>query len=109
MADLQKNAKLREVGRLAKAGDTAQCLNRTVVRTDVGFKTLGSTRVVDEFVKRWGLEACRLFTTPSAKYTLKQIENAEELVPEAAHQHRSGGGCVMFIGHDRLDLQCGAN
>ena len=67
---LQGTMKLWETGCLRKTGDEEKFLNKFIRRTEYGFILRGNTWIIDELVKRAGVENCKFTATPAVKYAV---------------------------------------
>ena len=76
ITELQKVMKMRVEASLYNVGDTGMFLNRTVVRTERGFRVRGNLRVIDSLLRQTDQQNARYISTPSVHYTLKPIEGA---------------------------------
>ena len=102
---LQGTMKLRETGCLRRTGDEEKFLNKLIKRTEHGFILRGNTWIIDELVKRAGVENCKFTATPAVKYAVRQVLDAAPLVGDQIGLYRSIVGGLMYVGHDRCDIQ----
>ncbi|CAE8585279.1 unnamed protein product, partial [Polarella glacialis] len=111
---MEETLTVKKVVRLEKPGDAGELLGRRIVRTKKGFQVTHGKAVGDSMLEEFHLQQAHTVTVPAVNYTDKQREEATELPeqPEgdepSGSNYRRGGGQVMYVAHDRPDLQFAA-
>ena len=111
LLDALKKAKIkiREEGRLRAEGDSFKCLGRCVIQTSEGYATSGKEALVEKLVKDLGVEAAKAVDTPCVRLAAEDLELAKELLPEEEWKIVRGQiGVVLYLSHDRIDIQFAA-
>ena len=107
-ADICERMRMREVGRLSQVGDFGKFLGREVKKIDGGYALRGSETLIDELVRRTGVQSGHAVGTPAVKYSGKEIARSEELEGAEATAYRGVAGLAIHLGHDRIDVQYAA-
>ena len=92
-----------KVGEPLGLGCSSEFLGRRKMRTEEGFFTAPSRRLIDDVLSLVDLSGCRPVTTPMEKMKAESSDG-EELSDADAQIHRSVVGKLLFSSKDRPDL-----
>jgi hypothetical protein len=106
--EICERMRMREVGRLGKDGDSGKFLGREIKRIDGGYAMRCSETLIDELIRRTGVQSGHAVATPVVKYSAKELANSMELEGAEATAYRGVAGLGIHLGHDRLDVQFAA-
>ena len=100
---LSLNDKLQEI---RNVGDKGKFLNRVIKKTPDGYSLTGDVELVKKLLKEMGMQKCRAAPTPWQDRTRA---DEEEVVDPLKHSlFRTATGIILYISHDRQDIQYAA-
>lgn len=102
---LSMEMKLREIGRLDQVGNQVSFFNKTIQRAQNGYEMINNLWLIDELVKRLGVQDSKHVATPMVQYPQRQVMASAELSRIATSEYRTNIGILMHIAHDRNDIQ----
>ena len=104
--ELKKRLVLQQVAVLEKPGDAGVFLGKLITRTALGFRIRMGESLVQHLVADFSLQKARPVATPAVRMTEAQLaSSSRELDQVQYRQCRRGVGILIYLGHDRADIQ----